>query len=88
MFHSERVYVMSGGLEVSEEDSMKRVEKSLENEIVAHKKIYEHLGLDYETRTPGTEESYVTKAVHLWWLAKYDGKPEIEEITITNLDEV
>lgn len=74
--------INSSGL--TEDQHIKKIQDALEKETAAHKAIFDHLGLDYEKREQFTEEGYVGEAVHNWFTAKMDGKPEIEEITVTN----
>jgi len=63
------------------------MQENLTQSSAAHKAIYVHLGLDHEKREQFTEEGFVTEAVQKWFQAKVDGKPEIDEITVTNVIE-
>jgi len=63
------------------------IQHDLEYETECHKAIFDHLGLDYEMREQFSPEAYVAEAVQAWFTKKIDGKPEIEEITVTNVIE-
>ncbi len=69
---------------LTDDQQMEKIRDALKLETEAHKAIFDHLNLDYEKREQFSEEGYVGEAVHNWFTAKMDGKPEIEEITVTN----
>jgi len=73
----------SSGL--TEDQYTKKIQDALAEETAAHKAIFDHVGVDYEKREQFSPEGYLGEAVNKWWIAKLDGKPEIEEITVTNL---
>lgn len=73
---------------LTEDQQTKKIQDALKLETEAHKAIFDHLNLDYEKREQFTEEGYVTEAIQKWFTAKMDGKPEIEEITVTNVIEI
>ena len=74
--------VTNAGL--NEQEYIKKIQEALAEESAAHKAIFDHLGLDYEKREQFSEEGYVGEGIQKWFTAKMDGKPEIEEITVTN----
>jgi len=71
----------------SYDEMLKKMQDGLTESTAAHKAIYDHLGLDHDKREQFTEEGFITEAVQNWYIAKLDGKPEIDEITVTNVIE-